>query len=126
MKLSSWSLTGAVSIGAIFGALLRFWMQRWFNSSTLTPLGTFLVNSAGAFVLGLTVGWVGQKAHTPWFYGITAGFCGSLTTFSSIVLELFEMIRLEEPFRAIVYLTLTVIVGMMSLLLGYWLGSKLF
>lgn len=115
----------AVSVGAVGGALLRYWAQRSLNLSGLSPAGTLLVNLVGSLILGFVVGGLGHRADTSWYYGITAGFCGSLTTFSSITLEAFEMIRLTESIRAILYLSLTVGLGMIALVVGYWAGTKL-
>lgn len=115
----------AVSVGAVGGALLRYWAQRSLNLSGLSPAGTLLVNLVGSLILGFVVGGLGHRADTSWYYGITAGFCGSLTTFSSITLEAFEMIRLTESIRAILYLSLTVGLGMIAFVVGYWAGTKL-
>lgn len=118
-------LVAAISIGAVGGALLRYWAQRSLNLSALSPAGTLMVNLAGSLLLGFIVGGLGHRADTSWYYGITAGFCGSLTTFSSITLEAFEMIRLMESFRAILYLAFTIGLGMIALIVGYWAGSRL-
>ncbi|MCS6790591.1 MAG: CrcB family protein [Bacteroidia bacterium] len=117
-------LIGAVAVGAIIGALLRFGLQRIGNTSSLYPVGTLFVNVGGSFVLGLVVGWVGVQPY-PWFQGITAGFCGSLTTFSSISLETFFMLREGLYWRAGAYILLTLGLGLIGLALGYGLGTKL-
>lgn len=117
-------LVGAVAIGAILGALLRFWLQRLANASPLYPTGTLFVNVIGSFILGLVVGWAGVQPH-PWFQGISAGFCGSLTTFSSISLETFLMLREGLYWRAGAYILLTLALGLLGLSIGYGLGSKL-
>ncbi|MEN3041511.1 MAG: CrcB family protein [Bacteroidia bacterium] len=119
------SLIAAVSIGAIAGALLRFGFQRWLNVSTLSPMGTFIVNVAGSMLIGFLVGSFGHRPVGAWYYGMTAGFCGSLTTFSSITMEVFEMFRLKEVVRAAAYLLATFALGMAGVVLGYWLGMKM-
>lgn len=62
-------LVGAVAIGAILEALLRFWLQRLANTSPLYPTGTLFVNVAGSFILRPIVGWVSLQSH-PRFKGI--------------------------------------------------------
>lgn len=119
------SVIVAVGIGAMIGALLRFWAQRSLNLSALSPAGTLLVNVVGSFVLGIMSGGLAHKGGTAWYYAITAGFCGSLTTFSSITLEIFEMIRLSESLRAVAYIALTISLGMLGFVAGYWSGTKL-
>lgn len=120
MKVYLW-----VGSGAVIGALMRFWVQRHLNSSLLSPSGTLLVNILGSAVLGFLVGGFGDRAGTAWYYGMSAGFCGSLTTFSSIALELFEMGRLQEPLRAGAYFLITIALGMGALIGGYMLGTYL-
>ncbi|MCS7297932.1 MAG: CrcB family protein [Bacteroidia bacterium] len=115
----------AIGVGAIGGALLRFWAQRQFNLSTLSPLGTFLVNMVGAFVLGILTALFDKESEEYIFYGLSTGFCGSLTTFSSITLEVFEMLRLEKFWQAALYLSLTIVLGVMILGGGYWIGNHL-
>lgn len=119
------SVIVAVGIGAMIGALLRFWAQRSLNLSALSPTGTLLVNIVGSFILGIMTGGLAHKGGTAWYYAITAGFCGSLTTFSSITMEVFEMIQLSEIPRALAYLAFTIGLGMLGFITGYWSGSKL-
>ncbi|MCX8112070.1 MAG: CrcB family protein [Bacteroidia bacterium] len=114
-----------ISLGAAGGALLRYWIQRILNLSLLSPGGTFLVNIIGSAILGFVAGGFPQKVGSPLYYAVTAGFCGSLTTFSSITLEIFEMLRLQEGLRAMMYIVLTLGLGLMGFAGGYWLGAKL-
>jgi len=117
-----WSL--AIAVGAVAGALLRAGLSRWLNTSILTPVGTLLVNVAGSFVMGFLVALFHKLLPPVWFYGATAGFCGSLTTFSSIMLELFEMLRVGQFAYAALYLLLSVVAGLLALAGGYSLGMK--
>lgn len=88
------------------------------------PAGTLLVNGSGAFVMGFLAG-LSQKGLSPvWFYGATAGLCGSFTTFSSIMLEIFEMLRLGQLTQAALYLLVTIVTGLLALAGGYSLGIK--
>ncbi len=119
------TVIAAVGVGAMIGALLRLWAQRALNLSALSPVGTLLVNIIGSFVLGVMSGGLAHKAGTAWYYAITAGFCGSLTTFSSITMEVFKMIQLLETLRAFAYLAFTIGLGMLGFITGYWSGSKL-
>ncbi|MEN2992344.1 MAG: CrcB family protein [Bacteroidia bacterium] len=117
--------TGAISAGAVAGALLRFWLQRWLNTSALTPLGTLLANLSGAFLLGLVLRLVSSTAHPNWFALLTAGFCGSFTTFSALTMELFEMARAQAWTRAALYTFGTFGLGLISFVSGYYLGTWL-
>lgn len=118
MTAASWQTVGAVSVGAIAGALVRFWAARWLNLSALNPIGTFFVNMVGAFLLGFVVGYFSTKPYSPTYYGLAAGFCGSLTTFSSLVFELHEMLQLGAFARAGLYIVASLGLGLAAFVLG--------
>lgn len=114
----------AVTIGAIGGALLRVGLQRWLNLSPIAPVGTWMVNMVGAFLMGLLMPLAHKGLSPVVFYGATAGFCGSFTTFSSIMLEVFEMLRLGQFVQAGLYVLITVGVGLLAFIGGYSLGVR--
>lgn len=64
-----------VAAGAIPGALLRWHLPH-----------LLIANLLGCFLLGLLVGWPGTRPRLMLWGGI--GFCGSLTSFSSWMLQL--------------------------------------
>lgn len=73
-----------------------------------------VVNIAGSFVLGLVVdGDVSQHAATV----LGVAFCGSLTTFSGVALEL----RHQPPLRAIGYAAVMASSTCAAAALGMWL-----
>lgn len=96
---------------AAIGTLLR-----WRLSELLPrPTGTLLANLAGAFLLGWLSGSSGS-AHT--ILGVAA--IGSLTTFSTLMIELLELGR-DRPRAASVYVVVTIVGG-----IGLaWLGLTL-
>ncbi|MFI6319781.1 fluoride efflux transporter CrcB [Nonomuraea sp. NPDC050556] len=81
-----------VALGAAVGAPLRYLTDRAVQArhDSLFPWGTFLVNVAGSFVLGLLVG-------LPVPDGVSAllgtGFCGALTTYSTFGYETVRLAR---------------------------------
>ena len=114
-----------VALGASAGAPLRFLVDRWAreHSSAGTILGTLIVNVAGAFLLGILSGWTGRPAWAMPLQGM--GFCGALTTFSTLTFEtwvLFEE-RKWGPFAANLGLSLGL--GGVAVVAGYALTSSL-
>jgi fluoride exporter len=81
----------AISVGAIVGANLRYWMSRsavrWLGP--VFPYGTLGINVLGSFVLGFFLVWTSERVLVDprWRLLIAVGFCGGYTTFSSYAYE---------------------------------------
>jgi CrcB protein len=76
----------AVFAGGCAGALARVGLaEAWPADAGSWPWATLLANVAGALVLGLLVA---RGRDTPL---LGAGFCGALTTFSTLQLELVDL-----------------------------------
>lgn len=78
-----------VSLGAVLGALGRWELGKWLNASSKFPVGTFVANMVGAFIIGVASSWLVSRPDLSqeWKLFIITGFLGSLTTFSSFSLE---------------------------------------
>ena len=119
-----------MGLGGALGALCRHGVERAFDAlahgGAGFPWGTFGVNLSGAFFLG----WILARAETgaesgDWlrcFAGI--GFCGAFTTFSSVNLEMLEMMRSQAALLAGVYFVSSFACGIAAVSLGTMLGMK--
>ena len=80
-----------VSVGALFGANLRYFVSRLAAKllSPNFPYGTLIINVTGSFILGIFLVWTTERvfADPKWRWLIAIGFCGSYTTFSSYAFE---------------------------------------
>jgi fluoride exporter len=79
-----------ISLGAIVGANLRYWLSSLLAQITAEfPLGTLAINASGSFVLGFFMAWTTERvlADPRWRLLIAVGFCGGYTTFSSYAFE---------------------------------------
>jgi CrcB protein len=119
----------AIYLGGVVGALLRVGLAelgavgpgQW-------PWPTFAVNLAGAFLLGwffaLFRDHPEESLHHP-FLG--TGICGTLTTFSTMQLELFRLVDDGYPALAAAYAAVTIAAGYLCLRLGIalerWRGA---
>ncbi len=74
-----------VALGAAVGAPVRYLVDRAVGGRTRLPWGTFAVNVAGCLVLGAVAGWGGAPAGVVALVG--TGFCGALTTYSTVAWE---------------------------------------
>ena len=85
--------------GAGLGALLR----AGFNLLTVSvastiPLGTFISNMVGGYLVGLAVAFFGNNPQLSpeWRLLVITGFLGGLTTFSSFSAEVVALIQRGE------------------------------
>lgn len=89
--------------------------------------GTLTVNLLGCFLIGYTFGLTSEKiqAIPPVFnLLITVGFLGGLTTFSTFGLEGFELIKNGKIGFALLYMTISCILGLLLVFAGYFLAVK--
>jgi CrcB protein len=102
---------GAIFAGGALGALLRAGLGEAFTVEGADwPWATFLVNVTGAALLGY---WFTVLPHTSYRRPLlTTGFCGALTTFSTVQLELLEMIDADRFGLAFLYLVTSVAAGL--------------
>jgi len=85
-----------ISVGAIAGALLRWWLGNALNSHFPTiPPGTLTANLIGAYVVGIENElFAAYPAIAPeWRLLVITGFCGALTTFSTYSAELVTLLQ---------------------------------
>jgi CrcB protein len=104
-----------VVVGAMIGAPLRYLTDRTVQSrhDSVFPWGTFAVNVAGSFVLGLLVAGAashGVSAHVVALMG--TGFCGALTTYSTFSYETVRLVEDGFRFYAVANVVATVVAGL--------------
>ncbi|HUR84438.1 MAG TPA: fluoride efflux transporter CrcB [Solirubrobacteraceae bacterium] len=86
------------------------------------PWATFLANVAGALLLGWVVARVPPHAHGRPL--LATGFCGALTTFSTLQLELLQMLDGEHVALAAAYSAASIGVGLLAIGLGAGAGRR--
>ena len=104
-----------VAVGAVPGALLR-----WQLGVVLQDRDV-LVNVVGALILGLLLG-LPYRPGIQLLVGI--GFCGSLTTFSSWMVNSVDLIASGKLFEAIGLIGMTLGLGLSGAALGLWIGRR--
>jgi fluoride exporter len=112
-----------VALGAAFGAPLRYLVNHWVREHLGgTPTaGTLVVNVVGSLVLGGVVG-AGFGAAPLALVGI--GFCGALTTFSTLALEVWDAISDDRHFHAVANVVLSLTLGIGAAWLGWVLAGS--
>ena len=84
-----------------------------FPTGTGWPWATFAANLAGAFLLGLTITLL-QERMPPTAYRrplLGTGFCGALTTFSTVQIELLDLIDAGRAGLAAAYALTSIALG---------------
>lgn len=116
----------AVAAGGALGALARYSVGaaalRFLGAGF--PYGTLAVNVTGAFILGLTMGWISHSGHlTPdlqkfWIIG----FLGAFTTFSAFTMETLTMLQRQEYMLFALYTGGSVILALVALAAGLYMA----
>ncbi len=111
-----------IGIGGFLGAISRYgaalWIgQRWGRTF---PLGTFLINISGSFLIGLLMSLFTERfmVNPQWRLLLVVGFLGAYTTFSTFEYETGALMKDGEWLIAMLNVVLSVIVGFVALKLG--------
>ncbi len=114
-----------VALGGFIGAISRYALSSYIQSKHQSPFphGTFIINLTGSFLLGFL--FRRYNVHSEMFLLLGTGFLGAYTTFSTFEFESIELIRKEKVLISVLYLTASVVLGVILAYLGYLLGSFL-
>ena len=97
-------------------------MQSWVagSSPSIFPFGTFAVNIAGCFLIGLfyALGEKGNLLSPEWRMALTTGFCGGFTTFSTFAFENMNLLRTGDYVYFVSYILLSILLGIAGVFLG--------
>lgn len=114
----------AVLVGGLLGTGLRLVVDLALpHGGAAFPIGTFLVNLVGSFVLGALVARIWPVAPEWLRVGLGPGLLGSFTTFSALAVSAVELTAAGAGVAAIVYVTASVIGGIVAAALGIRLGA---
>jgi len=108
----------AIFVGGMAGALVRAGLEQAFPASgDGWPWATFCVNIAGTLVLAYFATLL-QERLPPSTYPrpfVGTGFCGALTTFSALQIEVIKLFRNDHQALAVTYMATSVIVGLLAI-----------
>ena len=114
-----------VAIGGASGSVLRY-LIHWIvskKSVSFFPYQTFIVNIIGCLIIGLLVGYFSrfQNENESLKLLLITGFCGGFTTFSAFGLENVNMIQNQNYQLALLYTSLSLILGILAVSLGIFI-----
>lgn len=107
-----------VALGGALGAPLRYLLgQRFDARSPGWHPGTLAANTGASLLLGACVGWslTGSGAAL-----VATGFCGGLSTYSSLAVQSRDL----GPRQGLAYAALTIALGLAACALGFLATSR--
>ena len=117
-----------VGLGGFLGANARYLLGGWIAAryGTLFPLGTFVINVTGSFILGffLTLAQERVLIHPNVRLLFAVGFVGAYTTFSTFEYESMRLLQDGELLWALINLVGSVLTGSVAVLVGIILASR--
>jgi CrcB protein len=118
----------AVAAGGLLGTELRYGLGLLFpNQPGDLPWVTLGINIAGSFMLAaLTTIWIARPQTAFWLRAaIGPGVLGSFTTFSAVVFSADQLTRGGLPGLGLLYLGLSVLLGLAAAAAGWRTGRVL-
>lgn len=116
-----------IGLGGFIGSIARYLVSKlnltwqFYN----IPMGTFVVNITGSlligFISGLLVHQITSSENLKLFF--ITGICGGFTTFSAFTFENLQLIQSGHNATAAIYISASVILGVLAVLGGLWLSK---
>ncbi|MEI7474546.1 MAG: fluoride efflux transporter CrcB [bacterium] len=115
-----------IFVGGGLGACLRFFLSMLIHNNTngIFPWGTFAINIAGSFILGLVVALSISKPpiiDNNIKLLLTTGFCGGFTTFSTFSWEVLTLLKEGYYLQGFLYSFGSLFIGLIAVFLACWL-----
>ena len=112
----------AIAFGGALGAVSRYWLTvslERFNGTGF-PLGTFMVNLLGSFLIGLLYILFAEKLSVAdqWRPVIITGFLGAMTTFSTFSLDALLLFQQGHYNTALFYVLSSVMICIFAAYVG--------
>lgn len=114
-----------VIIGGGIGTAFRYWLQTLYTVKTgQLPWPTLIANLLACLTLGfLTVILLRKTDSRTLTLLISTGFCGGLSTFSTLMQEILLIWWNGDVKFGVIYLLLSIALGLSALAIGYLIGN---
>lgn len=111
-----------VGLGGFVGSSLRYISQIAVDKWVVTnfPLGTFVVNIVGCFIIGALYG-LAEKENfltSELRLFLAVGFCGGFTTFSAFAADSLNLLKTNAFMLMFLNVTGSVVLGILAVYLG--------
>ena len=121
----------AVALGGLLGSTLRYAVSLAMpHEASQWPGSTLLVNLLGAFCLGMLLASLSQLGPDAGRrqllrLALGTGLLGSLTTYSTLALDVVQLLESRQAAMAGGYAALSVVAGVLAATLGVLAGTRL-
>ena len=113
-----------VFLGGGLGSLFRFLLSKFITTSKNGfPWSTLFANFIGCLLIGILLGWAikNNNLRSDLYLLLAVGFCGGLTTFSTLSLEGLSFLKAGDYTSFISYVVASVVGGIAFVALGHYL-----
>ena len=112
-----------IGLGGFIGAISRYLVGVYINDIGLNSnISTMSVNIVGSFFMGLLFYFLSTSSSDLYKMFFIIGFLGSFTTFSAFSLDAMNLFLASEYFKFFIYITLSVVLSIIFIFLGYILA----
>jgi CrcB protein len=118
-----------IGTGGFLGAISRYLISKWVESrwESILPYGTLAVNIIGSFFLGFLMTIFLERGITQpeLRVGITTGFLGALTTFSTFGYETVMLLGEKDFLLASINVLTNLLLGLTAVIIGIILARAI-
>ncbi|GAP70726.1 protein CrcB [Bacteroidales bacterium 6E] len=118
-----------VGTGGLIGTVMRYLVQVHIEKlmGSTFPLGTFLINILGSFIIGVVYGLVdkGNIMGPEWRQFLAVGLCGGFTTFSTFSADTLNLIKDNSFVQMLLYTGGSVLFGLLAVYFGIILARTI-
>ena len=116
-----------IGIGGSLGAAARFLLGNLIRKGTQKidpfPIGTWIINITGSFLLGLLAQFHLANVISDWLWFFAGvGFFGAYTTFSTFGNETITLILANKLKLAAIYVVTSIIFGVIAATIGFYIS----
>ena len=118
-----------IFIGGGLGSVFRYLISSFSHfQKTLFPWPTLIANTIGCLLIGLLWGWATkqQLLRSDAYFFAAVGFCGGLTTFSTLSLEGIQLLKPGNHLLFFMYLISSFAGGLLCIMIGHYTIKSFF
>jgi len=116
-----------IAFGGALGSVLRYTLSNFvsFYFKSAFPLGTMSINIIGSFLIGVCYYFIKNDnfVNENLKLFLIIGLFGGFTTFSTFSLDVFRLLEQSHLLTAIVYVFFSILLSLVAVFGGYFVGG---